>query len=243
MNELRAILDELAEVGADDEPAVLATVVRVRGSAYRGPGARRLLHRDGASLGLISGGCPEADLSRRAWGLTEGGRVALVRYDSSDPDDTWAFGLGCRGVVDILLERIEGEAAPPWAGFLRDRLDRHEPAALARVLAVGEGDRRVRLGSFLAADRGGSVVHDLEAPGLAAEVAAAARAARGGGRVGLATFDGPGSGVAAVLEVVEPPPTLLVCGSGPDALPLVRFANGLGWSIAVVDGRQRRTRS
>ena len=38
MNELRAILDELAEVGEDDEPSVLATVVQVIGSAYRGSG-------------------------------------------------------------------------------------------------------------------------------------------------------------------------------------------------------------
>ncbi len=43
MNELRAILDELAESREDDEPAVLATVVRVLGSAYRGVGARRLI--------------------------------------------------------------------------------------------------------------------------------------------------------------------------------------------------------
>ena len=238
MNELRAILDEVAAAGAGDEPAVLATVVGVRGSAYRGIGARRVMGPDGEALGLVSGGCLEADLARRAWALTEGGRAAVVRYDSTDPDGAWAFGLGCRGVIDILVERVEG-ATPAWVAFAIERLDRHEPVALARVLKVGAGDGRARLGSFLAADAAGAVVHDLADGRLVEEVAEAARAGLRAGRSGPAGFDGPGGGVAAVVEVVEPPPTLIVCGAGPDALPLVRLARELGWTVAVADGRHR----
>ena len=48
MSELRAVLDAAAAAG---EPAVLATVVRVSGSAYRRPGARLLLCRDGRRVG------------------------------------------------------------------------------------------------------------------------------------------------------------------------------------------------
>ncbi len=239
MNELRAILDELAESAEDDEPSVLATVVQVLGSAYRGVGARCLIAQDGRAIGLVSGGCLEADIARQAWRLTSGGQAAMIRYDSANPRGDWTFGLGCQGTIDILLERVEGPRPPAWIGFLRDRLDRHEPAILARVIRVGPGDPRARIGSFLALGFDGERVHDLGSSNLAGEVAGAAAAALETGRSSHATLAGPGGGIAVVLELVEPPPTLIVCGAGPDALPLVRFARELGWSVAVVDGRNR----
>ncbi len=239
MNELRAILDELAEVREDDEASVLATVVQVLGSAYRGIGARCLIERDGRAIGLVSGGCLEADIARQAWRLTAQGQAALIRYDSANPNGEWTFGLGCRGTIDILLERVEGPRPAAWVDFLRGRLDRHEPAVLARVVRTGPGDARARLGSFLVLGADGEMIHDLDSPQLAAEVAEAARGALDSGRSSHLTLAGPGDGVAVVLEVVEPPPTLIVCGSGPDALPLVRFARELGWYVAVLDGRFR----
>ncbi len=40
----------------------LATVVATAGSTYRKPGARMLIMADGSFIGLLSGGCLEADL-------------------------------------------------------------------------------------------------------------------------------------------------------------------------------------
>lgn len=241
MDELGRILDELADGDPDDDPAVLITVVRVRGSAYRGPGARRLIRRDGSGLGLISGGCLEADLARRAWQLTASGRPALIRYDSTDPDDAWAFGLGCRGVVDLMVERVEAGRPPGWVAFVRDRLARREPAALARVVAVRDGEvggpPPARVGSFVAVDGTGDAVHDLADPGLARRIADRAGAVLD--RDDRIDDELTLGGLTLLVERVEPPPTLIVCGAGPDALPLVRLARELGWSVAVVDGRHR----
>jgi len=39
------------------------------------------------------------------------------------------------------------------------------------------------------------------------------------------------------VEVIEPPVPLLVFGSGPDAVPLVRLARELGWHVTVADER------
>src|SRR5262249_29212750 len=40
-----------------------------------------------------------------------------------------------------------------------------------------------------------------------------------------------------LLEVLEPPVSLVVFGGGYDAVPLVRLASELGWQVTVVDGR------
>ena len=41
--------------------SALATIVAVRGSTYRRPGARLLVPEDGAPIGNLSGGCLEGD--------------------------------------------------------------------------------------------------------------------------------------------------------------------------------------
>src|ERR1035441_8430628 len=84
---------------------VLVTLVRAEGSSYRGPGAHLLIGVDGGEYaGSISGGCLEAEVVRKAaWMVRDG---AVVERYSTLFDDTAEipFGLGCGGVVDLLLE-------------------------------------------------------------------------------------------------------------------------------------------
>ena len=106
MNERHAVLDAWQAAGAGQNEGVLCTVVQVRGSAYRRPGARMLIFPDGRRIGSVSGGCLEGDLCRKGWWLTSDGRPAVRVYDTmSDDDAVWEFGLGCNGVVHVLLER------------------------------------------------------------------------------------------------------------------------------------------
>src|SRR5581483_199264 len=97
MKELERILELWAEVERAGESAVLATVVRTRGSSYRLPGARLLLASNGRYAGSISGGCLEEDLLKKAWWLTQAG-PALRRYDTTPEGEiAGEFGLGCNG--------------------------------------------------------------------------------------------------------------------------------------------------
>src|SRR3954464_2659935 len=106
MNELQAIVEAAKTARLQEKEALLATVVGIRGSAYRRPGARMLLTPDGWQAGSISGGCLESDILRRAWWHTRHGAHALVTYDSTVDEDaegsdlSWGFGLGCNGVVE-----------------------------------------------------------------------------------------------------------------------------------------------
>src|SRR2546422_3925537 len=57
------VLDFLARVLGAGQRAALATVVRVRGSAYRHEGAKLAVAENGTTAGNVSGGCLEQDRS------------------------------------------------------------------------------------------------------------------------------------------------------------------------------------
>jgi xanthine dehydrogenase accessory factor len=110
MSELFPILERYAsECTSGTEYVYLATLVATSGSTYRRPGARTLFVGEGASserIGLVSGGCIEADLALRC--NRTGPRVTLHRYDlDADADELFGFGIGCKGTLEILLERCE----------------------------------------------------------------------------------------------------------------------------------------
>jgi xanthine dehydrogenase accessory factor len=120
MTEIQSILAALSGVGG--QPAALATLVSVRGSSYRRPGARTLLVPHGAKVGSISGGCLEEDVALRLQSVLESGMPQLVTYDTTDENDlVWGVGLGCQGVVQILIERIPA-ARPGWIAALASNL-------------------------------------------------------------------------------------------------------------------------
>ena len=88
--------------------SALATVVEVKGSAYRRPGARMLMTQDGHNAGVINGGCLDADLHLCAQKVMETGMAELACYDTTASQDiVFGLGLGCRGVVKILIEPAE----------------------------------------------------------------------------------------------------------------------------------------
>ena len=100
MHEIEELL--AAWHGVDRSSSALATLVAVQGSAYRGCGARLLIAEKGPVAGSISAGCLENDLWERCQNLE---KPQLVRYDHRGEDDLlWGMGLGCRGLIDVLLE-------------------------------------------------------------------------------------------------------------------------------------------
>jgi xanthine dehydrogenase accessory factor len=97
--------DAIYHLWKQGEKSALATVVEVKGSAYRRPGARMLLTQGGRSAGVINGGCLDSDLHARAQIVMETGAAELACYDTTASQDiVFGLGLGCRGVVKILIE-------------------------------------------------------------------------------------------------------------------------------------------
>jgi xanthine/CO dehydrogenase XdhC/CoxF family maturation factor len=128
MTEISRILAALD--AAAGQPAALATLVKVEGSSYRRPGARLLLLSDDTRLGSISGGCLEEDVMERARRVLASGKPELAIYDTTAENDlVWGVGLGCQGVVRILIERIPA-GRPAWIATLRANLHARRETAL-----------------------------------------------------------------------------------------------------------------
>jgi xanthine dehydrogenase accessory factor len=254
MKELRAIVEAFEQARSDGKACALATVVGVNGSAYRRPGARMLITEEGQTTGAVSGGCLERDVILRARRVIERGEPTLVTYDTTDDDDIeFGVGLGCRGVIRILIEPLPSASQPCHLPLLVEMLVRREPGVLATVWRV-EGQVAASVGSRLLLSSSGRLWDDIGDPELTARIEAAGEA-RLRPRSGRRRGPGPGqealqggrsrslvyrlaAGDAEVfLEVLSAPVPLVVFGGGRDVVPLVRLARELGWHVTVVDGR------
>lgn len=145
MKELQAIVRALTTTPRSDW--VMATLVAVEGSSYRRPGAR-LLVGGGQRIGSISGGCLEEDVLARAARVLATGQAETVVYDTTSENDlVWGVGLGCHGVVRVLIERVASQ--PAWAARVAAGLAERRATSLA---VVHRHDDPTRLGTQDAAE-------------------------------------------------------------------------------------------
>jgi len=232
VSELNDVLRAIEECAARGERMALATIVWVKGSTYRREGARLLIPEHGAPVGTISGGCLEGDVREAALDVMDRGTPRLLRFDlTADDEVVWGWGLGCNGVIDVFVEPAEGAART--AGAIRVAIDQRRP--LVTVAVVEAPDRAaVRPGARLVVHPDGATEGSLGASMHDERATEAALEALAGERSGVVDLD---EGVRAFVEVLIPPLRLLVCGAGHDAVPMVRFAAGLGWRVEVVDDR------
>lgn len=221
-----AFLD-LASLQRQGEPAVLATVVRGRGSTYRKPGASAVITGAGTVLGAISGGCLEQDVLEVAREILQTGAARLLTYDTGSEEDLlWGTGSGCGGQVDVLVAGVD----PGLLGFIHDRLQAVETVAVVTVIGGPNFGHRV------AVARDGSCVGDLGDPAATAQARELGLRRLGEGDRRPEWAAGPG-GMELFVQPVTPPPVLAVIGAGDDARPVVELARRMGFRVAVIDHR------
>jgi xanthine dehydrogenase accessory factor len=234
VSELTDVLQAIESLSARGERLALATIVAVRGSTYRRPGARLLVPEEGDLVGNISGGCLENDVADVAKIVMHEGVARIVSFDlTADDDAVWGWGLGCNGAFELFVE--PADKAAEVAGALRMALEEERPICMVTVLEssapnVEQGDR------MLVRPDG-----DVERPYPDGTLAASARAAAleqlGNEQSEIRSLAAAAGEVRAFVEVLEPPLRLVVCGAGHDAIPLLRQASALGWSPVVADDR------
>jgi xanthine dehydrogenase accessory factor len=221
--ETREVLDFLTRVRGAGKRAALATVVRVRGSAYRHEGAKLAVAEDGTSAGNVSGGCLEQDVREVALQVVRTGEPQLKSYCSSaDEIAAWDLGVGCEGQVDVYVERADARPRE------RELLEGRSTFAVATGIGMREGGSGMRLIVTRDAAEG-----DLGGVELNRIVTARARSLLPAGESGIYEL----AGRSVFIDILVPPPQLVVLGAGDDARPLARLAADVGFRVVVVDRR------
>jgi xanthine/CO dehydrogenase XdhC/CoxF family maturation factor len=234
MRDLMDILREWEWPENRPESLALATLVTVEGSTYRRPGARMLILPDGRRIGALSGGCLEADVAERARQLRGTGDAALLVYDAHTGFDM-VLEMGCEGGAGILVEPASRPGPPRALRFLSECVRLRRKGAIATVFRV-EGAVDAAIGDGLTYSSGvttGAIADAALAAAVAADLASAAAAERSL----VKTYRLPDGSATVLVEAVLPPLALMVCGAGPDSVPLARLAGDLGWQVTVVDHR------
>ncbi len=222
--ETERLLEVIRQAYAAGEPAALATVVRVTGSAYRREGTRMFVRQNGTYECSLSGGCLEPTVAEAAARVIASGEPVIVSYDLAD-DSIWGLGIGCSGAVDILIERLEDDAIT--RGWLTV-LERAEAAVVVTSLSGVSGRMIVGVAGLIAGGLSDAVVEQL-----------AVERARGRLRAPYPASGPELIGSAEVfVEITMPPPDLVIFGAGPDAAPIARMAWPLGFAVTVVDVRE-----
>lgn len=224
---MKELLADLRRWQLGNEEIALATLVAVRGSAPRLPGARLALTRGAQLSGSVSGGCVENDVIHHAMAVLDSNRPALVTYGISD-EQGFEVGLSCGGSIDVLIEPFRDDET--WRALAR-ALENQEPAAcciglspeplLARKLVVA-GDGRGLGGIDPALD-----------PDLTAE--ARRLLPRGETRALTLPFEGGESRV--LVETFPPPLRLFIVGATHTAIHLCRMAREVGYRVTILDAR------
>jgi len=121
MNEWINDLEDLAAAG---DPAVLVTVAGIRGSAPREIGAKMIVTST-QTIGTIGGGQLEYQSTRVAAGMLEDTEMTLRSFPLGS-----SMGQCCGGVVEILFEPI-ANGMPSWLRDLGALHGQREPAVIA----------------------------------------------------------------------------------------------------------------
>lgn len=236
MKELEDIVKTYHKAIKAGKQTALATVVLVEGSSYRRAGARMLVTENGELTGAISGGCLEGDALRKARLAMAQSKPMLVTYDTTDDDDAkFGVGLGCNGIIHILIEPLfpEKEASP--ITLFEHFLSRREPVVLVTIFSLANRQMH-QPGTCLLIDQTGQSTGAIPDEDIREAVLTDAREVLENGNSTTKTYV-YGNGYTCFIELLQPAVSLIIFGAGNDAIPMVQFASVLGWHVTLIDGR------
>jgi xanthine dehydrogenase accessory factor len=226
--ETAQLFDRIVCLSQAGRHATLATVVAVEGSSYRRPGAKLLIEEDGRTMGSVSGGCLEADVREAALAVLRGGVPRLLHYETGDDESPWSLGLGCGGTVDVFVHLATDGIETEMAARLCRQLGGEVRFALSTVVAGPSALGRTLFHTGDGAGFGstGDGTLDADIAQRAAELLARTESAL----LNLGPW-------RVFTETLTPPPHLIVCGAGHDAVPLVAYSSDAGFRVTVLDHR------
>jgi xanthine dehydrogenase accessory factor len=239
MKEIKEIIKAFDEAQQQGKKTALATVVHVEGSSYRRAGARMLITEQGQLTGAISGGCLEGDALRKALLAMTLQKTMLATYDTMDEDDaTLGVGLGCNGIIQVLIEPINVDRQNNPIEFLKAVANQREPSALVTLFSL-QDKKAHQPGTCLLVKENNGTGHS---PFFHDRIIQDAQSAFENHTSAFKNYISEKESYTAFIEYIRPSVSLIIIGAGNDVLPLVQMADVLGWESTVVDGRPNYAR-
>jgi len=242
VKELKEIVIASDAALRNGQRVALASVVHLDGSSYRRPGARMLVTDEGEMTGAISGGCLEGDALRKAMHAISQGNNRLVTYDTTDEDDmSIGIQLGCAGVIQVLFEPVDVNQPDHPIELIRKAHAVRQASVLVTLfdLSTRHG---VQPGTCLLMESDGRLTGDIPVAHLRDEIIGEMTVVMQQKRSVFKEYRSAAGAITAFIEYLRPPVSLVVVGAGNDAIPMMQFAENLGWDVRIVDGRNTHAR-
>lgn len=200
--QLRSILET--------EPVVIATIVKVIGSAPREVGAKMAICQDGSIIGTVGGGAGEGKVIQAALSVLKTEEKQLVEIDLTGTPGKDIQGV-CGGKVQLWLEKWSGKKAISLTNKILELFNSGKSSKLVTPFTqntqpylIGDRNSLQKIDNFF-------IQH---------------------GRLADCPYD-----LSSFIETIHPPPILLIVGGGHVALALAKTASFAGFQIAVQDDR------
>ena len=242
MKEIQNIIAAYDKALSEGKRTALATVVHLEGSSYRRPGARMLITEDGQLTGAISGGCLEGDALQKSQMVIAQQKSRIVTYDTTDEtDDTLGVGLGCNGIINILIEPLQPGNPNNQVEFLKKVVSKRQRAVLVTLFDL-DSQRGTQPGTCLLLNESDEVFSTSADPKLDDTLKEDARLVMQDKKSAFKKYISEGISLTAFIEYIKPAISLVVIGAGNDVMPLIDMADILGWETRVFDGRSSYAR-
>ncbi|MES2806827.1 MAG: XdhC family protein [Bacteroidota bacterium] len=237
MKELQEIIKKYDVASQKNIKSALVTVVHLDGSSYRRPGARMLVNDDGRITGAISGGCLEGDALKKALFAISEQKNTLFTYDTSKEDDSeMGIHLGCEGLIQVLFESIDSEKEENPIQLLSKALAVRQKAVLVTLFDLNN-NQNIQYGTCLLLEENGTLSGKIPLQQFEDAVLKDITDVMQNGESVFKQYKSGDVSVTAFFEFLHPPVSLVVLGAGNDAIPLMKFADVLGWDFRIVDRR------
>ena len=192
------------------------------------------MSENGETWGMISGGCLEHDVMHHAKAVMESGATKILRYDSTSEEDiVFGTGLGCNGIIDVMVEPVTEVMRNGFISAVEACLQTRQPAALASLVdgpaqCFSDGANHAFMsheiwhGSSALIPLLSDLALDESSPILLSGILAGAEA-------------------RLFIQPVLPPIQLVIFGGWLDAIPLIRISKEIGFQTVLVDSRRRES--
>lgn len=241
MKEIKAIIKAYDEADKTSVGLALATVVRVEGSSYRRTGARMLIMDNGVWVGGISGGCLEGDALKRAQLAIRKSTPTLITYDTTE-DDPYQIGvgLGCNGVIDVLLTPLNIDDKNNPVEVLKRCVEANRETHILVTITKLSGDwKNIREGEVikyadvqsLAGLKNDLAIEELN-NAISDQITTDHSAP-----YHLEMEDGRKLG--CFIEILPPEISMILMGHQYDVYPLSRLIKEVGWKLTIIAELQK----